>query len=300
LVTFESKSTGLSAEGMTSLLARTPYRPIRFLGRGGVGEVYVIEHEFLGRSFALKVLHPRHDGESTFADRMRVEAQVMGRLNHPNVVSVVDFWVASDGRPCVVMELLEGRTLNEELIERRRLPTVEALAIASQALTALGAAHALGVVHRDVKPENLFLHHAAGYGRVLKVLDFGIARVLPEGSSRTPARSAISTATGAFVGTPRFMSPEAARGERVDARADLFGLGLVLYVMLAGHSPFDAGSAEPEPPSRYAGTSVPPELDALVLRSLEEAPERRFQTAEAFLAAIKPFAGTLGPLPAPA
>ncbi len=257
-----------------------------------MGEVWAVEHAFLRRPFALKVLHA-HLGQ--FADRMRVEAQAMGRVNHPHIVSVVDFWISDDGRPCVVMELLEGRTLWDELLERHTLPVVESVEIACQALSALGAAHALGLVHRDIKPENLFLHDAPGYGRVLKVLDFGIARVIPDMTRRTPAPPDVRTATGAFVGSPRFMSPEASMGERVDGRADLFSIGLVLYLMLVGQGPFDSIASEPEPPS-HLGKGISAELDAVVLRAIREDAAMRFQNAQDFVAALRSLFPSSAPL----
>jgi serine/threonine-protein kinase len=249
-----------------------------------MGEVWVIEHQTVRRRFALKILHSRF---KRFADRMRVEAETMGRLSHPNVVEVIDFWVASDGRGCVVMELLQGRTLWDELAERVRLPVSEALSIARQTLSALSAAHAIGVVHRDIKPENLFLHQVPGAGRVLKVLDFGMARILPQRPEDAPQPPEVPTATGAIVGSPRFMSPEGARGERVDARADLFSLGVVLYVMLVGEGPYDY-DVHPQAPSRVLGQELPPALDELVLRAIRELPSERFQSADEFLTELTP------------
>ena len=284
-------------DSILPLLAGKPYRPVRFLGRGGVGDVFVIEHEFLLRHFALKVLHPRHAEGSTFADRMRVEAQVMGRVDHPSVVGVVNFWIA-EGRPCIVMDLLDGRTLEEELLDRHRLPVTEAIAITRAALMALEAAHTLGVVHRDIKPANLFVHSEPGYGRMLKVLDFGIARVLPETSHRTPSVPSIATETGAYVGTPRYMSPEATRGERVDARADRYAAGIILYEMLVGYGPFDGGESYAKPPSAL-GADVGPELDAVVLRAIEDDPRQRYQSAKEFLFALRSFGRNTGPLPSP-
>lgn len=269
---------------VTPLLVGTPYRALRFLGRGGMGEVWVVEHQTLRRRFALKILRSRF---KRFADRMRVEAETMGRLSHPNVVDVIDFWVADDGRACVVMELLHGRTLWDELAERVRLPVSEALPIARQTLSALAAAHAIGVVHRDIKPENLFLHQAPGAGRVLKVLDFGMARILPQRPDGGPQPPEVPTATGAIVGSPRFMSPEGGRGERVDARADLFSVGVILYVMLVGQGPYDYDT-HPQAPSHALGQQLRAGLDDLVLRSIREVPAERYQTAEEFLRELTP------------
>jgi serine/threonine protein kinase len=282
--------SGRATSKISALLASTPYRPQHFLGRGGMGEVWVCQHEFLLRRFAIKVLHSHL---APHADRMRFEAEATGRIRHPNVVEVVDSWLAPDGRPCIAMELLEGRSLWDELKDRVRLPVDEAVAITAQALSALSAAHTIGVVHRDIKPENLFLHRPRNAQSTLKVLDFGIGRVLPDAPAEAPAPPNMRTATGTLIGSPRFMSPEGRRGEPVDSRADLFSLGLVLYLMLTGVTPDNVGAMEAEPPSRVAGGSVSNELDALVLRAIRENPADRFQTAEQFSLALRPF------LPAP-
>jgi serine/threonine protein kinase len=254
-----------------------------------MGELIVAEHVELGREFVVKLLHQRLAFDPQLVDRLRVEAQSLGRLSHPNVVSVVGFGHAADGRPYIAMEYLRGRTLSEEL-GIRRFPTAEAVFYARRILSALGAAHAIGIIHRDIKPDNIMLAERPE-GIVLKVLDFGMARVLPGVSTAAPSPLSYPTDTGVVVGTPRFVSPEAARGEEVDARADLYSAGLVLFVMLAGRGPFDhlkgtdrllsaQAEIEPEPPSRFADVPIPAELDAVVLnasssasRSSSRAPE---------------------------
>jgi serine/threonine-protein kinase len=256
-----------------------------------MGELIVAEHLELGRQFVVKLLHQRLAGDPQLIDRVRVEAQSLGRLNHPNVVSVVGFGHAADGRPYIAMEYLRGRTLTEELASRR-LSVMESVSFARSILSALGAAHALGIVHRDVKPDNLMLVQRTD-GLVVKVLDFGMARVLPGVAPGAPQPLSFPTDTGVVVGTPRFVSPEAARGEEVDARADLYSAGLVLYVMLAGRGPFDhlkgtdrllsaQAESEPELPSRYAVEPIPAELDAAVQKALAKRPEERFQSAAEF------------------
>lgn len=274
------------------LFQGTPYRLIRPLGEGGMGAVFLVEHVDLGRRFVAKVLHLRLAGNATLIDRMRVEAQSMGRLQHPNTVRINGFGTTHDGRPFLVMEWLQGHLLSDELEYRGQLPASEALELASQMLSALGAAHAIGVVHRDIKPENLFLcEGVTGRGR-LKVLDFGVARVMPDAPEGAPDPLVVPTGTGVVVGTPRYVSPEGAMGRRVDARADVYAAALVLYNMLAGRGPFDAFDGErllaahafddPEPPSRYARELVPESLDAAVLKALSKNAEDRFQTALAF------------------
>ena len=280
------KRMGPSAESLEGLLVGTDYRAVRRLGKGGMGEVYVVEHRIMGRQFALKLLRSHLLAEPQFAERLRVEAQAAARLNHPNIVEMVDLWISPDGYPCVVMELLRGRTLSQELEERRSLPASEAIAFALQALSGLAAAHALGVVHRDVKPENLFLHEVPGFARKLKILDFGLARILPGASRLAPDPITVPTKTGAILGSPRFMSPEAARGERVDHRADLFSLGVVLYVMLTGRGPHDRPALRVPPPSMFASEAIGAQLDAVVLRAIAERAEDRYQSAAAFTEAL--------------
>jgi serine/threonine-protein kinase len=276
------KEPGLSADELQELLAKTDYRPIRRLGGGRTGDVYLVEQQFLGRQFVLKVLRSHLVRDPQFADRLRIEAQAAARLRHPNVVEMVDLWTSPLGHPCVVMELLEGRSLGQELAARDRLGPEEAVNLTKQALSGLAAAHALGIVHRDVTPENLFLHDAPGFPRSLKILDFGLARVLPTAPFRAPEPLKVPTKTGAVLGSPRFMSPEAARGERVDHRADLYSLGVVLYVMLTGQGPHDAPVARIAPPSQLVKADFDRQLDAIALRAIADSVEERYQTAQEF------------------
>jgi serine/threonine-protein kinase len=258
-----------------------------------MGEVFLAEHRELGREFVVKVLHEELARDAQLVDRMRVEAQALGRLNHPNVVAVMGFGATQDQRPYLVMERLKGRTLEEELRARGRLPLFEAVDLMRQLLLGLEAAHSIGLVHRDIKPANLFLCGAPAGGRELKVLDFGVARVLPNAPTGAPQPLTLETEVGVLMGTPRFASPEAALGLRVDTRADIYSAALVFYVMLAGRGPFDhvestafmlAAHAhdEPAPPSRFAEELIPAAVDQLVLRGLRKDPEQRFQTALEF------------------
>jgi serine/threonine-protein kinase len=271
------------ADSPEPLLEGRPYRLIELIGRGGMGSVYVVEHRGLLKRFALKVPHKFY-ARRAFADRVRVEAQAIARLRHPNVVDVIDFWIA-DGHPCIIFELLKGRTLAKEIAERGSLPVGEAVDVTIQTLSALSAAHALGIVHRDIKPENLYLHNGRERRRILKVLDFGLARILPNALESAPAPPMFPTKTGASVGSPAYMSPEAARGERVGPAADIYSLGLVLYAMLVGHGPFDRGPMA-DPPSRYTA-GIPGGLDAIVMRAIKEAPEARFASAGEFRDALE-------------
>jgi eukaryotic-like serine/threonine-protein kinase len=271
--------------GAEALLRGHPYRLIRRLGGGGMSAVYLVEHELLLRSFALKILHPFHARREDLADRARLEAQAIAKLCHPNVVEVVDFWFGADGSPCIVLEHLEGHTLARELEQSGTLDAAEAVSYARQALSALSAAHAIGVVHRDIKPDNLFLHEVTGRGRVLKVLDFGLARVLPDAQAAAPEPLHVPTNTGVVMGSLRFMSPEAQRGERVGPAADLYSVGLVLYWMLTGGLPADPKA--PEPPSRRRDLAAHPDLEAALLQAIRWDPAERFANAAAFRRALK-------------
>jgi serine/threonine-protein kinase len=250
-----------------------------------------VEHEIVGRRLVAKVLRRELAGRPQLVDRMRLEAQALARLSHPNIVEIEDLGATAEGRPYFVMEHLRGHSLSAELRERGRLPVTDAVRFAIELLDALSAAHAIGVVHRDIKPDNLFLSEPVAQGsRVLKVLDFGIARVLPNAPPAAPLPLSVPTDTGSVLGTPRFSSPEGAAGLPVDERADLYAAALVLYVMLAGCGPFDHAEGErkllaahrsekPTPPSAHARDPVPAELDEIVLRVLEKNPGARFQSA---------------------
>lgn len=226
-------------------------------------------------------------------ERLRIEAQALAELDHYHIVRILGFDRTRTHRPFIVLEYLEGRTLAEELRAFGVPPVLEALSFASHLLSAVGAAHDKGLVHRDIKPDNVFICTLPDGRRYLKLIDFGIARVMPGSEAVEPMPFDLRTSTGVVVGTPRYVSPEAAVGEEVDPRGDVYNVGLVLYLMLAGRGPFDHLEGddrllrahaldEPEPPSRFALEPVPPELDRAVLKALAKTPEDRFQAAEEF------------------
>jgi serine/threonine protein kinase len=268
-----------------------PYRAVRQLGAGGMAEVFLAEHRKLGRLCVAKILHARLARDPNLSDRIRLEAESLGRLDHPHIVSIIGAGRTLDERPFIVMEYLRGQTLADELAARGRLPVLEALSYTCQLLRALAAAHAIGIIHRDIKPDNLFLCEGAEGIRTLKVLDFGVARIMPEALLLAPHPLAVPTDAGMVVGSPRYVSPEGALARRVDHRADLYSAILVLYAAIAGRGPFDhihsslmllsAHAVEdPEPPSRFSEEHVPAELDRVILRALRKAPDERFQTAD--------------------
>ena len=291
-------------EGLSEVLAGTPYRALRLMARGGMGDVYLAVHRELGQEVVIKVLSAELVGTSTLVERMRLEGQALAALHHPNIVAVRDFGRSASGRPFLVMDRLQGATLEQE-VRSQGLPTPRrAVSDVQQMLAALAATHARGILHRDIKPSNVFAHRDAQGQRVIKLLDFGIAKVV-DPTKGGPVPSTPLTADGTVVGTPRFLSPEQARAQRLDARADLYGVGLVLYYLLAGRGPFDhlAGDHEvirahlyetPSPPSRFAPGRVCSDLDAVVLRALAKVPGERHATARAFAEDLVKAAETLG------
>ena len=267
-------------------LLGTPFVVVRLIGHGGMGEVYEVEHIELGRRVALKALHPRHADRPDLAARLRDEARLSAKLRHPNLVDVFDLGVTADARPWFAVPLLRGRDLRDELAGRGPLPARLAVGLIAQALDGLAAAHAAGLVHRDVKLENLFLEDDG----TVKVLDFGVAKITRDGALGL-------TDPGSPPGTPRSMAPEQCAGAEVDARADLYAAGLALYELVTGRGPFDDlrgndhamryahCSRDPAPPSRFA--KVPDGLDAIVLRALAKAPQDRFQSAGEMATALR-------------
>jgi len=276
-----------------TLLDGTPYRFIAPLGRGGMGDVVEAEHVALGKRVVVKLLQERHANRADYIDRMRIEAQALAKIIHPNLVQVTDFGQTAQGRTFLVMERLRGRNLREELEQRKFLPVLEAMNIVRQSLQGLAAAHDAGIVHRDVKLENLFLCDASSNRRVVKVLDFGVAKVIGVAGENTPLPLAFPTAEGVAMGTPRYFSPEQARGREVDWRTDVYAAGIVLYTLVTGRGPFDRHTTlleltrahafeQPEAPSRIAPQVVPPELDAAIAKALAKEPLDRFPTAFSF------------------
>ena len=209
------------------VIAGTRYRVLRLIGVGGMGSVYEVEHMELGKRFVLKALLRELARREDLVQRLRNEWRALGRLQHANIVNVTDAGTSGGGVPFYVMERLEGETLAVYLRRKRRLHVLEAVTIASTVLDALSAAHDIGIIHRDVKPANVFIVNGGG----VKLLDFGIAKIADA--------TGVVTARGLAVGTPRYMSPEQARGERVDGRSDVYATALILFEMIAGVGPFD-------------------------------------------------------------
>jgi len=268
-----------------------PYEIYALLGTGGMGEVYRATDTRLGRTVAIKVLPPDFSADADRLRRFEQEARTVGSLNHPNLVTLFDVG-DHDGRPYLVMELLEGETLRKELTGKP-LPVKRAIGIAREIAEGLSAAHDKGVIHRDLKPENIFVTSSG----LVKILDFGLAKFRSESrpaaarSDEQPTPQAgqvtVATAEGMIVGTVGYMSPEQVRGEPLDARSDLFALGIILWEMLTGARPFQGPSPvetmwavlKDEPPDLKSALKLPPTLEGIVRSCLAKNPGARFHSA---------------------
>jgi serine/threonine-protein kinase len=275
------------------------YEITRFIARGGCGSVYEARHPTVARRVAVKVLHLSLSALPKMVGRFSREVQIVNLLRHPSIVEIFEVGTLPDGRPFYVMEYLEGRTLHDLLQTRGRVPPEEVLELIEPVCAALAAAHAAGVVHRDVKASNICVME--GEHRVVKLLDFGIAKLTG------PSETGIGlTSAGRQVGTMTIMAPEQFTGGPVDLRVDIYALGILIYRLLTGRFPFDARSPldlarqhmeEPAPrPSQR--TPLPAALDAVVLRCLEKLPERRFESVTALAEALRAAVVRVGSAPA--
>ena len=269
------------------------YRITEMLGAGGMGTVYAAEREDLGRmTVALKVLHPKLSDRPDLLARFRREAEVVATLQHPNIVNVIDFVADDDGPTFLVMERLRGRTLAAAILEEPKLSERRVAFIASQMLDALQAAHEKHVVHRDLKPENIFLITVSNIPDVVKLLDFGIAKLLADDAASK------LTDTGTVLGTPAYMAPEYARGEKADALGDIYAVGCVMYEALARKQPFTAANynallfaiqEKDAEPLRTVRPDVSEGMAASIERAMSKDPKERFQTASAMAQALEPY-----------
>ena len=281
------------AGGVPSIVGQTlgSFRVTGLVGEGGMGQVYSAEHVLIGRKAAIKVLASEVASDKDVVSRFFNEARAVNDIRHPNIVEVTDFGHFGT-RPYIVMELLEGETLEERLVRLGALDPLAAAQIVAQIASAVGAAHEHGMVHRDLKPANIFLCRHPDYPDFVKVLDFGIAKL-------TATRDQVSrhrTACGAIIGTPAYMSPEQCLGDaNLDHRSDIYALGVVTFQMMTGQRPFDAEAAgrlillhvQAAPPDPCAiNRALAPMVGAVILRALEKHREQRFATMREFRDAL--------------
>lgn len=281
------------SESLEGRLLAGRYRILRKLGAGGMGEVYAAVQEDLNRPVAVKVLDPR-DGalDASQLSRFKAEAMAAAELGHPNIVLVSDFQAWPSEPAILVMERLEGDSLKTALERDRRFSETRAVFIATQVLAALGAAHAAGIVHRDIKPPNIFLTRTPAMSDLVKVLDFGIAKV--------PNARGFQTSPGSILGTPAYMAPEQAFGMDVDHRVDIYAVGACLFEMVAGRRPYLGASAGeligqivdgPPPPLRSVAPDVDPKLAEIIDRALARDPLARPASALDMLDMLTPWVG---------
>jgi serine/threonine-protein kinase len=291
------------AEGVDSLIGKVlgeAYQIVRLVGEGGMGRVYEARHLRLKeRRFAVKVLHPELARDPEIVARFQREAESASSIGHPNVVDVYDVHKTHDGVPYMVGEFLEGQEFGSRLEQLGRIDVATAVHVARQVCRALSAAHKKGIVHRDMKPENVFLVDHDGQTSV-KVIDFGISKV---GQTGPGTGKTNLTKTGVIMGTPSYMSPEQARGDKVDHRADVYAVGAMLYHALTGKKPFETDdptstlslvlTEEPTRP-RKVNAEIPEGLELVVQRAMAKEASDRFATMQALDDALAPFDG--GPL----
>ncbi len=265
------------------------YRIVRLLGSGGMGSVYEGENARIHRRVAIKVLHAHVAAKADVAARFEREAQAAGRIGSEHIVEVLDLGALEGGERYMIMELLEGEDLGSRIKRRKRLEPREAGPLMVQLLEGLAAAHDAGIIHRDLKPDNVFLTQSRGQ-ELVKILDFGVSKF-----SALDRESMSMTSTGAVMGTPYYMSPEQARGAKIDPRSDVYSVGVVMYQAVTGRVPFDAETfnelvfkiaLEAPPPVETLVANVEPGFAAILNRAMARDPDQRFQSAREFQQAL--------------
>lgn len=261
------------------------YKLKKRIGAGGMGEIWLAHHHALRRDVAVKILKPGKAGDQQAVARFEREVRATSELVHPNTVRVFDYGVTNDGLWYYAMELLDGLDLHDEVSKNGIMSPLRAARLITQAAQALGEAHSLGIVHRDLKPENIFLTSVHGEGEFVKVLDFGLAKLM----AGDPNHDHTLTQAGWAVGTPQWVSPEVVFGDDADARSDIYGLGAVLYFLLCGQSPFGQREMNkvmqahkhrvPKRPGQRVGHEIHGRLEDIVMRCLEKDPNRRYSNA---------------------
>lgn len=268
------------------------YHILDLLSVGGMGRVYRAQQSALGRTVAVKIIHPHLLSDENSAVRFMTEARAASQLNHPNSVAVFDFGRTDDGQPYLVMEFLRGKDLSRVAYEEGPLPFARVVDVLRQVLAALGEAHDLGIVHRDLKPENVILEPLRRGGDFVKVVDFGLAKL------RADAQSPGVTSPGIVCGTPDYMAPEQGRGDAIDGRSDLYAVGVILFQLLTGRLPFEADNPTqvvmmhltvpvPDPRQVSPERHIPDPLVDVVMKALAKDVQKRYQDAQEFADGLK-------------
>jgi serine/threonine-protein kinase len=287
---------GISGHGdpLLGTVLADRYRILRKLGEGGMGSVYLAEHTTINKRLAIKVLSPEYSHKQDLVERFLQEARAASMIEQENVVEITDFGSTPGGSVFFVMEYLHGEDLADTIEKTGPLPWSRVKPIIIQICDALAAAHEAGIIHRDMKPENCYRIRRRQNDDFIKVLDFGIAKVTSEEGEGGRGL----TRTGMIFGTPEYMSPEQAKGERVDVRVDVYAVGVIMFELLTGRVPFTADTfmgiltkhmfeAPPAPSTVAPDADIPPEVEAIILKALQKDREYRFQSMREMAAAVR-------------
>jgi hypothetical protein len=285
-------------EALLGSLLGDRYSLVRLIGQGGMGAVYQAHHVVIGKTIAVKVLSPDYSRNPGDVQRFLQEARAASLIRHDHVVDIADFGYTAHGQAYLVMEYLEGEDLAQTASQCGRMGWFRVSNIAMQIGSALAAAHAKGIVHRDMKPENCFRVKRDGEADFIKVLDFGIAKMVDNSNNPLKKPGLSLTIEGGVIGTPEYIAPELCRGQKADARVDIYALGIIMYRLLTGVVPFTAENgnymavlsqhltAPPRPP-RELVPDIPPKIEQIILRALEKDPDQRYQKIEELIAALR-------------
>jgi serine/threonine protein kinase len=308
-----SLSLGTSHANLVNHVLADRYRLIKLIGEGGMGSVYQAEHITIGRKLAIKVLAPEYCDSPEVVARFLQEARTASMLHHEHIVDITDFGYTKQGLAFLTMEYLEGEDLATLLSREGRQPWARLRRIILQVCRALNAAHDKGIIHRDMKPDNCYRIKRGGNPDFIKILDFGIAKIIDGNLGNREDKPKMATEAGTLLGTPEYMAPEIARDQKADARVDIYSLGVLMYEMLTGSVPFRGQTFmatvamqmvdDPVPPrERAPDASIPVEVEAVVMKALRKDPAERYQSirelAEAIIDADKQLRMTSQGMPA--
>ncbi len=273
-----------TAEQLLGITLDRKYKIVRQLGDGGMAYVFAAERLHIGDLAAVKLLHPELAKEPLKKRRFQLEAYTTAAVKHPNVISIFDYDETDTGQPYLVLELLNGSTLSNHIKRGRMLPITRVVEIVTPICGALNLAHQKGILHRDLKPSNIVLHQLEDLTEVVKLIDFGIVKMLNDDSNPL-------TQQGFVVGTPEYLSPERYMGHTLDARSDIYSLGVLVYRLLTGRVPFNGQTAteilqkhikQLVPPPRLINPAISEEVEAVILKALSKKPVDRQATAVQF------------------